>query len=210
MKHLLTAIACCLAIAGSAQNTYNHDSDGDGCITVIDVLSILSVFGGCTEADTLDISFFYFHGGGGNGYPYCQSSSGLTDPNPQVLYYDDGQGNPYTITYDLDVAMAAVMNGTAGYPVTTAALPAGDFTSMGTSDALFYPLTTTNDFYYIIAPDGLEDLTSVTPQHLVDGGISTNAIQKISFTWSDSTYWLYRLGGGTGIDARTITFSDWD
>ena len=29
MKHLLTAIACCLAVAGSAQTPYNPDSDGD-------------------------------------------------------------------------------------------------------------------------------------------------------------------------------------
>ena len=51
MKHLLTAIACCLAVAGSAQTDaypYNPDSDGDGLIGVEDLLSMLSEFG--TEA----------------------------------------------------------------------------------------------------------------------------------------------------------------
>ena len=28
MKHLLTAIACCLAVAGSAQTSYNPDIEG--------------------------------------------------------------------------------------------------------------------------------------------------------------------------------------
>ncbi|MDB4587663.1 hypothetical protein N9098_00850 [bacterium] len=46
MKHLLTAIACCLALAGSAQTPYNPDSDGDNLITVEDVMSTLSLYGG--------------------------------------------------------------------------------------------------------------------------------------------------------------------
>ena len=46
MKHLLTAIACCLAVAGSAQTPYNPDSDGDNSITVEDLMSTLSFFGG--------------------------------------------------------------------------------------------------------------------------------------------------------------------
>ena len=57
MKHLLTAIACCLAVAGSAQTSYNPDIDGDGCITVTDVLGVLSQFDTCVEGTKL----FYFH-----------------------------------------------------------------------------------------------------------------------------------------------------
>ena len=48
MKHLFTAIACCLAVAGSAQNDgypFNPDSDGDGLIGVEDLLALLSDFG---------------------------------------------------------------------------------------------------------------------------------------------------------------------
>jgi len=46
MKHLLTAIACCLAVAGSAQTPYNPDTDGDQYITTQDLMSMLAVFGG--------------------------------------------------------------------------------------------------------------------------------------------------------------------
>ena len=48
MKHLLTAIACCLAVAGSAQSDaypFNPDSDGDGIVGVADLLALLSDFG---------------------------------------------------------------------------------------------------------------------------------------------------------------------
>lgn len=155
------------------------------------------------------VYYYSFHGGGGNGYPYTQSSSGLTDPSSQTLYYDDGS-NAYATTTDLSVAMAAVMNGSAGFPNPPALVNGANFTAMGTSDVISYPSTGTPEFYYIVAPDGLEDLTSVSPQHLVDGGIDTNAVEKKSFTWNGNLYWLYRLGGGTGTAPRTITFSDND
>jgi hypothetical protein len=46
MKHLLTAIACCLAVAGSAQTPYNPDSNTDYVIGVDDLMGLLSLFGG--------------------------------------------------------------------------------------------------------------------------------------------------------------------
>ncbi|RPG85182.1 MAG: hypothetical protein CBD69_007770 [Crocinitomicaceae bacterium TMED209] len=45
MKHLLTAIACCLAVAGSAQTPYNPDADGDGFVGSEDLLELLTEFG---------------------------------------------------------------------------------------------------------------------------------------------------------------------
>lgn len=44
MKHLLTAIACCLAVVGRAQ-IWNPDAAFDNAITVKDLMALLSVFG---------------------------------------------------------------------------------------------------------------------------------------------------------------------
>ena len=44
MKHLLTAIACCLAVAGSAQTPYNPDSDNDNSIGSEDLMGLLSLY----------------------------------------------------------------------------------------------------------------------------------------------------------------------
>ena len=46
MKHLLTAIACCFALAGSAQSEWpwNPDADYDNVIGVEDLMALLSVF----------------------------------------------------------------------------------------------------------------------------------------------------------------------
>ena len=44
MKHLLTAIACCLAVAGSAQTPYNPDSNGDNFIGSHDLLDFLPLY----------------------------------------------------------------------------------------------------------------------------------------------------------------------
>ena len=57
MKHLLTAIACFFALHMSAQALYNPDVDGDGCITVTDVLGVLSLFDTCEQGTIL----YYFH-----------------------------------------------------------------------------------------------------------------------------------------------------
>lgn len=45
MKHLLTAIACCLAVAGSAQFPYNPDADQDNLIGTVDLLTLLPLYG---------------------------------------------------------------------------------------------------------------------------------------------------------------------
>ena len=47
MKHLLTAIACCLAVAGSAQTEWpwNPDYDSDQIIGMTDFLPFLGIFG---------------------------------------------------------------------------------------------------------------------------------------------------------------------
>ena len=92
MKHLLTAIACCLAVAGSAQAPYNPDSDGDNSITVEDLMSTLSFFGGpffvdysmIQVCDDLELS--------SQGVDSCFVEEGksvvLTNMSPIVLPFD--------------------------------------------------------------------------------------------------------------------------
>ena len=46
MKHLLTAIACCLVVAGSAQTPYNPEVDGNNLIGVVDLTEFLPLWGG--------------------------------------------------------------------------------------------------------------------------------------------------------------------
>jgi len=46
MKHLLTAIACFLALSMSAQTPYNPDSDSDNVIGSVDLLDLLPLYGG--------------------------------------------------------------------------------------------------------------------------------------------------------------------
>ena len=55
MKHLLTAIACCLAVAGSAQTPYNPDGNADGMIGSADLVTLLSFYGALFESDSLSV-----------------------------------------------------------------------------------------------------------------------------------------------------------
>ena len=155
---------------------------------------------------------YYLHGGN-QAYPFAQGE-GLTANPTGTLYYDNGT-NAYADTTDLSVAMTYLMNlgtitGAGGYTIQEFDIAAGGITSMGTSDALQFPASTQAEFYYVILPDTEVDLTSVSPQHLVNGGIETNAIQKMPFTWNGTGYYIYKIGGGSQSGALTITFSDND
>ena len=61
MKHLLTAIACCLAVAGSAQFIpqpmgYNPDSNSDGFVGAEDLMGLLSLYGTpYDDGDSVDV-----------------------------------------------------------------------------------------------------------------------------------------------------------
>ena len=85
MKHLLTAFACCLAVAGSAQSDaypFNPDSDGDGIIGVEDLLALLSDFGMEAVVETCfkgNICVYNANGGNeNNSEPNCGTIIGKT------------------------------------------------------------------------------------------------------------------------------------
>jgi len=165
-----------------------------------------------TNATAAPLKGYYLHGGN-QAYPFAQGE-GLTANPTGTLYYDDGT-NAYADTTDLSVAMTYLMNlgtitGAGGYTIQEFDIAAGGITSMGTSDALQFPASTQAEFYYVILPDTEVDLTSVSPQHLVNGGIETNAIQRMPFTWNSTGYYIYKIGGGSQSGALTITFSDND
>ena len=92
MKHLLTAIACCLAVAGSAQTPYNPDSDGDNSITVEDLMSTLSFFGGPFFVDYSMIQVCDHIELSEQGVDTCYVEEGksvvLTNMNPIFLPFD--------------------------------------------------------------------------------------------------------------------------
>ena len=68
MKHLLTAIACCLAVAGSAQfimqpMNYNPDSNSDDFIGSEDLVGLLSLYGTPFDSgDSLNVVTLDFTG----------------------------------------------------------------------------------------------------------------------------------------------------
>ena len=151
---------------------------------------------------------YYFHGGSAD-YPFGQAEGGLTDPNPGELYYNDGV-NPYAVG-DLSTALTYVINlgSTTGYNVEQFNLISNDIIGLGSTSVLAFDTTSADEYYYIAVPRTATDLTSNTPQHLVDNGIATRAVQAANFTLNTTEYTLYRLGG-VGTAAKSISFSDVD
>lgn len=209
MKRFCTGLVFCFA-SFSLSAQLLHDSNNDGCVSSDDLLGLLSEYGTCFEQ-----TMYFFHGGN-ESYPFTQAPAGLTDPNPGTLYYDDGQGNPFAATTDLSLALSYIMDNMGSpfspgdYTVEELNIPAAGITALGSADALQFDSSSSSEYYYIILPVGQVDLTSVAPQHLLDGGIETNAVQKALFAWNGADYWLYRLGGGSQTASRIIGFSDND
>ena len=96
MKHLLTAIACCLAVAGSAQTFYpwNPDSDNDNIIGVEDLMSLLSVFGDefTLEADSIfEFTYSLYDAGELNRYQCvsrCKAIGGRIPLSSELMMWD--------------------------------------------------------------------------------------------------------------------------
>ena len=147
----------------------------------------------------------YFHGGNAN-YPFAQN--GLTSANPGTLYYHDGS-NPYA-EGDLSQAMTYVLdqNGGAGYPIEEFDLFENDILGLTSADELSFDAISPGEFYYIILPVAAHDLTNAGNQQLVDNGIPASAIEKANFEYNGEPLTIYKLGGGLGTAARTITFLD--
>lgn len=112
------------------------------------------------------------------------------------------------MAYDLDNMGVAFSPGS--YEVESMTIPEGGITSLSSADEMVFDETTSDEYYYVIVPMGEVDLTSVTHQHLIDGGIHTNAVEKAAIVWNGTNYWLCQLGGGSQTMSRTITFSDLD
>ena len=88
MKHLLTAIACCLAVAGNAQTPYNPDGNADGMIGSADLVSLLSFYGALFESDSLNVV----------------SVDELTELEP--FYWSEIDSVPvFLVPYDVDVVL---------------------------------------------------------------------------------------------------------
>jgi hypothetical protein len=100
MKHLLTAIACCLAVAGSSQTPYNPDSNGDNVIAMDDFLDFLPLYGGefypspaldydvvwITDNHTSDVAMHYM-------VDYAANSTNGNDIHISFDFTDDSISN---------------------------------------------------------------------------------------------------------------------
>ena len=169
MKHLLTAIACFFALSMSAQALYNPDVDGDGCITVTDVLGVLSLFDTCDEGTTL----FYFHddpgkhpfGGVLNINNFGTDFWWLTDENGEFYqstdfaefmewtiehqgWVDEGSNSVMPIDSVLNVALPlaqSIPNGTINMPATEEA----GYYFIVVNQELDFPFASTPVFYFL-------------------------------------------------------------
>jgi hypothetical protein len=194
MKHLLTAIACCLAMAGSAQNTYNHDSDGDGCITVIDVLSVLSQFDTCEEVP--DGAVYWYHlgtGVGANDYPFAANLITGT------LYLSDN-----TIAANYGESFTDMLANPSVYQTvnTQSGISDGDQFVFGTSNS-------SNFFWIAIAESlGVPDLTTNARLADTNNNISDVAQAKLAFTHNGLAYTLYLVNLASTANGVTIQYNE--
>ena len=198
MKHLLTAIACLLAVAGSAHNTYNHDSDGDGCITVIDVLSVLSQFDTCEEVSS---DLMYWLHLGETPFPYQKNLI-----NPGGPFYYEATGGETTET-DFAPIFEDMVNNPSDWTVSPGSW--GSQLTLTSGDTFAFPAGTGSNFYYFLIPDsyGIPDLT--LHQHLSSGGGPNDlaAEKKTDMTINGVSYKMFRVNAVDSPNPLNVTYN---
>lgn len=201
MKHLLTAIACCLAVAGSAQTPYNPDVDGDDCITVTDVLSILGLFNTCEDGYT-----FHYFKVGASTYPF----SDLMGDGPWYLI-GDSTYTPYTYSEGgFDLIMEDLINNADGTGLTP---EVGTFIFSGPIDGMqgcnpTWTYNSSQGWEYLTVPaNPVLDVNLVTDGLLEwNCGNTYNASERRAFTYNGESYWVYKLSNGQNDSSWTYGF----
>lgn len=201
MKHLLTAIACCLAVAGSAQTPYNPDVDGDDCITVTDVLSILGLFNTCEDGYT-----FHYFKVGASTYPF----SDLMGDGPWYLI-GDSTYTPYTSSEGgFDLIMEDLINNADGTGLTP---EVGTFIFSGPIDGMqgcnpTWTYNSSQGWEYLTVPaNPVLDVNLVTDGLLEwNCGNTYNASERRAFTYNGESYWVYKLSNGQNDSSWTYGF----
>ncbi len=184
-------------------------------VTIVDVYDV----------PTWNKLFYYFHAGYNPGFP--QSITPLTTANASYILPTGGAANTtptgtYT-TASLSEAMSlwidTIASGNAAvrgfiYPLNTFQIP-GTIPQAGQANVQWtYPVTTSNQNYYLAVPDNSpalplyyeQDLT--TGNHLKYSGQNVNANStRKAFVYNGNNYWLYYMNANPQTVSLTYGFS---
>ena len=215
MKHLLALMALCAAFAAGAQSQYNPDVDGDGCITVTDVLGVLSLFDTCEEGSTM----YYFRSLG--GIPPFWMPDIMPAPTPFYLLNDTGgwqetedfavafqwaldhQGELFSYEFEGETTeysvcpIDSVMN--VSVPLATS-IPDG---------SIVFEETGSGGRHYFVIKDDVNFSFADTP---VFYPVAINCqipsvLTPMTFNWNDESWTLYEVGGFLSGASGQFTFN---
>jgi len=186
-------MALCVAFATGAQSQYNPDVDGDGCITVTDVLGVLSLFDTCAEGTTL----YYFHddpskhpmGAQLNVEAFGTQTWWLTDEVNQWYESSDfAEFIGWTIDHQGEVLVDfEVMPVDSVLGVST---PLSESILNGSIDM---PPTTSGGRYFIIVNQQLDFDFTGTPVFNHPGGCGASPVILHEFEWQGENWSLLQL-----------------
>jgi hypothetical protein len=177
----------------SAQALYNPDVDGDGCITVTDVLGILSVFNTCNEGSTL----YYFHGSPADAPWY--GNQNLTNQEG-VFWITDSDGSWIETTEISDAWSWLMLNqgeewfGTFAQPVDSVvnvSVPLAQSIPFG---SINMPETTSGGYYYFVISHEVNFPFDEIPVFWQPGvNCGPSPLEEWEFEWQGGMWSLYRV-----------------
>ena len=211
MKHLMTLMALVVAVTAGAQSTYDPDVDGDGCITVTDVLGVLSLFDTCEEGAAV----YYFRSQ--QLMPPFYTGDLLTVTNPFYLINDTGgyvetsqfseafdwaldhQGETITDEFGNDLAVCQIDS------VSNVSLPLSQSIPNGT---IQFPETEgVGRMYFVISDDIDFSFSENAAFYPVQINCETPSnLTPMGFEWNDSAWTLYEVGG-FALNSGSVNFN---
>ena len=214
MKHLLIAIACCFVVAGGVNAQYNPDVDGDGCITVTDVLGVLSLFDTCEEGSTLyyfrslsgmppfwqndimpsTIPFYLLNDTGGwqETEDFAVAFQWALDHQGEVVNYEfEGENTEFSVC-----PIDSVMN--VSVPLATS-IPNG---------SIVFEATESGGRHYFVIKDDVDFPFAETPVfYPLAVNCGPSALTPLPFVWNEENWTLYEVGGFTTAASGQFTFN---
>ena len=153
-----------------------------------------------------EATFYYFHAGGGNVYPFADLMSSYTG-----YLIGDTTYTPYDLgdQSDFDVVMTNLINlgdGTGSSPNVGNFEFAGPIAGNNCGQTWTYTPSTGQNYYYLAVPNNSsfpENLRTANPGVLQKScnGLNANAFQERPFTYNGEAYTLYKIQSTTGTSA---------
>ena len=209
MKQLVALMMCTVSLGAAAQNqNFDPDYNGDGCFTVEDFVTILSIYGDCDDALEGPVSSIYWlHWSSNSGYP--SGSSLIVEPLGGWFLNDNTQTSNFNLVWEDMVANQGLEFNVPVIESYSAPAMALTQTAIPNGTIGFDAIAAANRYYIAIPQSVFGDPSSTALFQLPDSFNASIVFGgRMAFQITGEDYWLYDVGLTASSDALNLNLKN--